>query len=319
MRIIGQDMEPADGPRRWSRRALLRGLGALAAAAALPRAALAAAAPLLAKRVPATGEQVPVVGLGTWITFDVAPLEMFLGPRVEVLRRLLGGGGGVVDSSPMYGRAEDVLGRCLKRLRDDRGLRAATKVWTPLQWMGRDQLADSQRLWGLQRFWLLQIHNMLSWEAHLDTLRKAKADGRTRYVGITTSHGRRHEEMEAALRRERFDFVQLTYNILDREAERRLLPVALERGVAVIANRPFRRGELIDRLAGKPLPPWAREIDCASWPQFLLKFIVSHPAVTCAIPATSKPGHLVENLGAARGRMPDAAMRQRMVRYVEGL
>ena len=125
--------------------------------------------------------------------------------------------------------------------------------------------------------------------------------------------------MEQVLRRERFDFVQLTYNILDREAERRLLPVALERGVAVIANRPFRRGELIERLAGKPLPPWAREIDCASWPQFLLKFIVSHPAVTCAIPATSKPGHLVENLGAARGRMPDAAMRQRMVRYVEGL
>ena len=160
---------------------------------------------------------------------------------------------------------------------------------------------------------------MLSWEDHLETLRRAQAERRTRYVGITTSHGRRHEEMEAVLRRERFDFVQLTYNLLDREAERRLLPLAAERGIAVIANRPFRRGELIEQLRRHPLPPWAAEIGCRTWPQFLLKFVVSHPAVTCAIPATSSPGHMDDNMGAARGRLPDAAMRQRMVRYVEGL
>jgi diketogulonate reductase-like aldo/keto reductase len=295
-------------------------MGAALGALLLPRRALAAAAlPLVTKAVPATGERVPVVGMGSWITFDVPSLEMFLGPRAEVLRELFAGGGAVVDSSPMYGRAEEVIGRCLKRLGGQPELLAATKVWTPLQWMGRDQLADSRRLWGLQRFWLLQIHNMLAWEEHLPTLRAEKAAGRTRYVGITTSHGRRHPEMAAALARERFDFVQLTYNVLDREAEGRLLPLARERGIAVIANRPFRRGELIDALADKPLPDWAGEIDARTWPQFLLKFVVSHPAVTCAIPATSRPAHMAENLGASRGRMPDAAMRQRMARHVEGL
>ena len=312
-------MRQRSGPPRWSRRALLRGLGAVVATAGVPRRVLAAATSLVTKAVPTTGERVPVVGMGSWITFDVPPLEVFLAPRVEVVRALFAGGGGVVDSSPMYGRAEDVIGRCLRRLGKQPALLAATKVWTPLQWMGRGQLDDSRQLWGLERFWLLQIHNMLAWEDHLETLRRQKVEGRTRYIGITTSHGRRHEEMEQVLSRERFDFVQLTYNIFDREVERRLLPLAMDRGVAVIANRPFRRGELIERFAGKPLPPWAREIGCTSWPQFLLKFIVSHPAVTCAIPATSRPEHMAENLGAARGAMPDAAMRQRMIRWAEGL
>jgi diketogulonate reductase-like aldo/keto reductase len=330
-RAQGHRQVPAPPRREWSRRELLRGLAAVFAAASSPVRALAAAAasPLVTKVVPGTSERVPVVGMGSWITFDVPAFDIFVKPRVEVLRKLFDGGCGVVDSSPMYGHAEEVIGACLKRLGAQRGPRgagseptgllAATKVWTPLQWMGRDQLEDSRRLWGLSRFWLLQIHNMLAWEDHLETLRKEKAEGRTRYVGITTSHGRRHEEMEGTLKRERFDFVQLTYNIVDREVEQRLLPLAADRGIGVIANRPFQGGGLVDDLAKHPLPPWAAEIDCRTWAQFLLKFIVSHPAVTCAIPATTDPAHMAENALAARGRLPDAAMRQRMIRHVEGL
>jgi aryl-alcohol dehydrogenase-like predicted oxidoreductase len=160
---------------------------------------------------------------------------------------------------------------------------------------------------------------MLDWETHLGTLLDWKQQGRVRYVGITTSHGRRHDGMEQVMKTQPFDFVQFTYNILDREAEERLLPLAAERGLAVIVNRPFRRGDLIERLAGKPLPEWAAEIGCANWPQFLLKFAVSHPAVTCAIPATSRPDHMGENMGAAAGALPDGAMRERMIDYVESL
>jgi len=274
---------------------------------------------VLTKPIPSSGEQLPVLGMGSWITFDVVPVGRFLDTRVEVLRRFFAAGGALIDSSPMYGRSEDVIGHCLRRLPKDRGLFSATKVWTPLAWHGRRQIAASEELWGEERFDLLQIHNMLSWEAHLETLQELKAAGGVRYLGITTSHGRRHEEMARVIAAQPFDFVQLTYNLLDREAEARLLPLAAERGLAVIVNRPFRRGALIDTFEGRPLPPWAGEIDCESWPQFLLKFVVSHPAVTCAIPATSRPDHMVENMAAARGRLPDAAMRQRMIRYVESL
>jgi diketogulonate reductase-like aldo/keto reductase len=274
---------------------------------------------LLKKPIPSTGELLPVVGMGSWITFDVLPVERFLAPRVEILRRFFEAGGAVIDSSPMYGRSEDVIGRCLRRLPNDTGLFSATKVWTPLQWHGRGQVAESEELWGVERLDLEQIHNMVSWEAHLETLLRYKEEGRVRYVGITTSDGRRHEALEQALARHPFDFVQLTYNVLDREAEARLLPLAAERGIAVIANRPFRRKALIRAFEGEPLPPWAGEIGCASWPQLLLKLVVSHPAVTCAIPATSVPDHMSENMVAARGRLPDAALRERTVRYVESL
>ena len=184
---------------------------------------------------------------------------------------------------------------------------------------GPAQIAETTRRWGVERFDLLQVHNLIDWEANLDTLDAMKAAGRLRYTGVTTSHGRRHEALEEAMRRRPPDFVQLTYNIVDREAERRLLPLARERGIAVICNRPFQRGRLPDRLAGRPLPGWAGEIGVATWPQFLLKFIVSHPAVTAAIPATRQVDHVRENKSAARGPMPDAAMRRRMAAHVRDL
>ena len=196
---------------------------------------------------------------------------------------------------------------------------SAEKVWTSSGSRGPGQIEASRRFWGVPRFDLMQVHNLLSWEAHLRTLAGMKAAGQVRYVGITTSEGRRHRELEQIMRTQPLDFIQVTYNILDREVETRILPLARERGIGVIVNRPFREGELIRRIARHPLPPWAAEIDCVNWAQFLLKFIVSHPAVTCAIPATSRVDHVRENMGAAHGRLPDAAMRARMAAHVEKL
>jgi len=212
-----------------------------------------------------------------------------------------------------------VIGYCLQQLRNAADPFTATKVWTWFGSQGPDQIAASHDLWGVDTFDLMQVHNILSWEEHLKTLREGKEAGRIRYIGITTSHGRRHKKLEQIMRQEPLDFVQLTYNILDREAEPRLLPLAAERGIAVIANRPFRRKALFDLFQHQPLPPWAPEIDCANWAQFFLKFIVSHPAITCAIPATSQISHMRENMGALYGRLPDQVQRQRMVRYVESL
>jgi aryl-alcohol dehydrogenase-like predicted oxidoreductase len=174
-------------------------------------------------------------------------------------------------------------------------------------------------LWGTRRFDLMQVHNLLNWESHLETLLAWKAEGRVRYVGVTTSHGRRHDTLEKVMADQPIDFVQFTYNIVDREAESRLLPLAAERGLAVIINRPFRRGALFDHVEGRQLPGWAGAVDCTNWAQFFLKFIVSHPAVTCAIPATSRVDHMRENMGALHGRLPDQAMRERMIRHVESL
>jgi diketogulonate reductase-like aldo/keto reductase len=235
-----------------------------------------------------------------------------------VLQAFFAAGGGVIDSSPMYGSSERTLGACLQLLDDQGELFTATKVWTPTRWLGVQQMKTSMKLWGVPGFDLMQIHNMLDWETHIETLKAWKGQGRVRYIGITTSHGRRHNELEAALRKEEaFDFVQLTYNLLDREAESRLLPLAKDLGIAVIVNRPFRRGGLFERVQGKPLPPWAAEIGCSAWSQFFLKFILSHPAVTCAIPATRRVDHMRENLQAAMGDLPDPPMRQRMIDYAE--
>jgi diketogulonate reductase-like aldo/keto reductase len=192
-------------------------------------------------------------------------------------------------------------------------------VWTPFTALGDGQRAHSRRLWGVEQFDLMQVHNLLNWEGHLPRLLEDKARGRMRYVGITTSHGRRHDVLEKVMAEQPLDVVQFTYNIVDRAAEARLLPLAADRGLAVVINRPFRRGQLFDRFAHHPLPGWADEIDCANWAQFFLKFIVSHPAVTCAIPATSSIEHMRENMSALEGRLPDEALRPRMVRYVENL
>lgn len=279
----------------------------------------AAPANLLRRPIPSIGEQIPILGMGTWITFNVGKSQTLREKRLEVLRTFFAGGGGMIDSSPMYGSAEDVIGYCLRKLPPQRNLFSATKVWTISKSQGLGQMQASERLWDIKNFDLIQIHNLVDWPTHMQTLNEWKASGRLRYSGITTSHGRRHSEFESIMRNYKFDFAQFTYNIEDREAEQRLLPAAVERGMAVIVNRPFQRGVLINRLEGKALPDWADEIGCNTWPQFLLKFIISHPAVTCAIPATSNPAHMAENLVAGSGPMPDARTRERMVAYVQSL
>jgi len=293
------------------RRTFLR-LTAGAAATALYRPLTAAPTPALTKPIPTTGEPLPVIGMGTWITFNVGTDPAALAVRAQILEAFFASGGGIIDSSPMYGSAEAVLGRVLPRLDDTQGLFAATKVWTRSGLAGPIELAESRALWGVERFDLLQVHNLLAWQEHLETLKQMKAEGKLRYLGVTTSHGRRHRELERIMRDEPLDFVQLTYNIADRAAEQRLLPLAQERGIAVIANRPFRRKELIHIAEPHPLPGWAAEIDCRTWAQALLKFIVSHPAVTCAIPATSQVAHMRENMAAAAEPLPDVALRRRM-------
>lgn len=253
--------------------------------------------------------------MGSWVTFNVGDDPRARAARSEVLRVFFEHGGRLIDSSPMYGSSEEVIGDCLARIGRTESTFSASKVWTRGRDYGIRQMEDSRRLWGIDRFDLMQVHNLLDWQVHLETLKAWKADGRVRYIGVTTSHGRRHDLLRRVMESELLDFVQFTYNIVDREAERHLLPLAAERRIAVIINRPFQGGALFTRLAGQPLPGWAGEIGCGNWAQFLLKFIVSHPAVTCAIPATSRPDHMQQNMGAAYGRLPDPAMRQRMVRY----
>ncbi|OWJ64465.1 aldo/keto reductase [Inquilinus limosus] len=298
-----------------SRRTLLGALAATGAAPLLP-AATAQEAPAT-RPIPSTGEALPVVGLGSWITFNVGDDPEARDDCAEVMRAFFAEGGRLIDSSPMYGSSQPVIGSGLARLGRPAGLFAADKVWTSGD--GPAQVEESRRLWGVPRFDLLQVHNLLAWETHLDTLFAMKAEGRLRYVGITTSEGRRHGEIEQVMRSRPIDFVQVTYNILDREVEERILPLAQERGIAVIVNRPFRQGALVDDMAGETLPGWAGEVGCGSWAQILLKFVVSHPAVTCAIPATTRVDHVRENLGVARGPMPDAAMRRRMAADVEAM
>ena len=268
---------------------------------------------------PGTDERIPAIGMGTWITFNVGGNPRLRNARADVLKTFFDRGGTVVDSSPMYGSAEDVIGYCLDRIGRRDSLFGATKVWTPLIGDGETQMSESRKLWGVDKFDLMQVHNLVNWEGHLETLAEDKAAGRVRHIGITTSHGSRHGEMARVMTDPRVEAIQLTYNIVDRAAEQRLLPLAAERGLAVVINRPFRRGELFRRFAGKPLPAWAGEIDCTNWAQFFLKFVISHPAVTCAIPATSRVTHMNENMGALYGALPDNAMRTRMIRYIESI
>jgi diketogulonate reductase-like aldo/keto reductase len=263
-------------------------------------------------------KKIPPIGMGTWQTFNVGTNSALRDERTEVLREFFAQGGGMIDSSPMYGSSEEVVGYALKQLGYPKTLYAATKVWTPMEREGLQQVQESQQLWGVQRFDLLQVHNLVNWKDHLKTLFRMKDAGQLGAVGITTSHGRRHDEMERILRREPVDFVQLTYNMVDTRAEK-LLAVAAERGIGVIVNRPFDGGDLFSSVRGKALPPWATEIDCHNWAPFFLKFIIAHPAVTCAIPATTGVAHMRENMGARLGRLPDAATRQRMLRYVQDL
>jgi diketogulonate reductase-like aldo/keto reductase len=264
----------------------------------------------LTRAIPSSGEQIPLVGLGSWITFNVGNDRTARDQCMEVMRHFFEAGGRLIDSSPMYGSSQGVIGEGLQKLRTQPKVFSAEKVWTSSD--GAAQIEQSRQFWGVPRFDLLQVHNLLAWEKQLPLLQAMKAAGKLRYVGITTSEGRRHREIEQIMRSQRIDFVQLSYNLLDREAEETLLPLARERGIAVLVNRPFRQGALLRQLQRHPLPGWAPEIDCVSWAQAALKFIVSHPAVTCAIPATSSAAHVRENMTAARGRMPDEALRKRM-------
>jgi diketogulonate reductase-like aldo/keto reductase len=298
-----------------TRREMLRLLIAGGAAMLTPVAAIGQMrGPILTRRIPSSREEVPLVGLGSWITFNVGDDPVARAECVEVMRAFFSNGGRLIDSSPMYGSSQSVIGEAVSKLNPPR-LFSADKVWTGGD-DGPSQIAETRRRWRVGNLDLVQVHNLVSWREHLPLLIQMKAAKQIRYVGITTSEGRRHREIEQIMRTQPLDFVQVTYNVLDREIESRILPLARERGIAVIVNRPFQQGDLIRRVARHRLPSWAGEIDCANWPQFLLKFIVSHPDVTCAIPATSSVQHVRENMGASYGRLPDLQMRRRMIAYV---
>jgi diketogulonate reductase-like aldo/keto reductase len=301
-----------------TRRLFVSSVASVGATATLPGLGQGlASGPVFKKAIPSTGEQIPVIGLGTWITFNVGGNEKLRAARAQVMQTFFDRGGSLIDSSPMYGSSEAVIGYGLARIKNKGALFSAGKVWTLLKTIGVSQMEASRKYWGVERFDLMQIHNLLDWSTHIETLKDMKAQGRVRYIGITTSQGWRHDGLEQIMRTQPIDFVAFSYNVIDREVEERLLPLAAERGIAVIVNRPFQEGVLIERMMRHPLPAWAGEIDCANWAQFLLKFIVSHPAVTCVIPATRRVDHMEENMGALRGRLPDAKMRGRMARYAE--
>ncbi|MDX1197072.1 aldo/keto reductase [Sinorhizobium medicae] len=302
-----------------TRRAVVRGLGIGMSMPFMARPAMSQAAGLMARPIPKTGEALPLVGLGTWITFNVGDDSVLMDECAAVIAAFFEGGGRMIDCSPMYGSSQPTIGHGLARIGYPERLFSAEKVWISDPSGGAAQIEASREHWGVARFDLMQVHNLVSWDEHLPALFSMKASGRLRYVGITTSEGRRHREIEQVMASEPIDFVQITYNILDRAVEERILPLAQEKGVAVIVNRPFRQGDLIRRFEDAPLPDWVAETGARSWAQFLLKFIISHPAVTCAIPATTRVDHVRENLEAARGILPDEKLRKRMTAYVEAL
>ncbi|WP_291986851.1 aldo/keto reductase [Candidatus Accumulibacter sp. ACC007] len=301
----------------YGRRALLKAIAASGAAVAGSVLGAPSGTPeggLLRRRIPSSGELIAAVGLGTYQTFDVADsASTALEP---VLARFVALGGQLVDSSPMYGRSESVLGELAAKLGVRDRLFLATKVWTSGRGEGIRQMEASLSRLRTQQLDLMQVHNLLDWQAQLPTLREWKEQGRIRYLGVTHYHEGAYREVEALLRAENPDFVQINYSMAERDAEERVLPLAQDLGIAVIINRPFAKASLFPRVRGKPLPEWAAEFDCASWAQFFLKFILAQPAVSCVIPATSKVKHLEDNLGAARGRLPDARQRARMAEYL---
>jgi aryl-alcohol dehydrogenase-like predicted oxidoreductase len=281
-----------------------------AALAPAGRAASPATTPVL-RRIPSSGEELPVIGLGTSQTFEVGEGEAARAPRRGVLEAFFAGGGRLIDTSPMYSTAEQVLGDLLTPGMRSRAF-LATKVWTRGAGAGVEQMTRSGELLKTTRLDLIQVHNLLDLDTQLGTLREWKAAGRVRYVGVTHYTVSGQAELERVVRRERLDFVQLNYSPATRAAERRLLPLAAERGVAVLVNRPFEDGELFARVRGRPLPGWAAEVDAASWGQLILKFIAAHPAVTCIIPATASVTHLEDNLAGGVGRLPDERQREQI-------
>lgn len=301
-----------------TRRAVCQALSAAGVLAATGPS-LAAESKMHERPIPATGERLPVIGLGTSDVFDVGKSAAEREPLEEVLRIQLQAGGSLLDTSPMYGNSEEVAGDLIAKLQFHPKMFLATKVWTRGREAGMQQIENSMRLLKSTRLDLIQVHNLLDLDVHLKTLRALKEQQRIRYVGITHYTVASQSDLAAVIEREPLDFVQLNYSIVTRNAEQRLLPLAAEKKVATLINRPFEDGALFGRVRGKPLPPWAAEIDCTSWAQFFLKFIVSHPAVTCVIPATAKPHHMSDNVKGGLGRLPDAKMREQMAKHVADL
>jgi len=298
--------------RRDAMRLIVAALGTVGSASqAVPPAPGGNA--MLSRRIPSSGEMLPVIGLGTWQTFDVGSSAADRAPLEQVLAAFVEGGGKLIDSSPMYGRSEDVAGDLTERMGLRGKLFVATKVWTQGKEAGKRQMEESMRRLKADPIDLMQVHNLVDVDSHLETLSEWKRAGRVRHIGITHYTASGQNEVARVLERHQMDFIQINYSAGEREAEQRLLPLAAERGVAVIANRPFASGELLRRLKTRALPAWAAEIDCSSWAQVLLKYVVSNPAVHCAIPATANPAHVRDNVRAGYGRMPDAALRKRIV------
>ena len=296
-----------------TRRDALRVIGIAAmTSAGSPGNAAPQRGPMTVRPIPSTGEPLPVIGLGTWQSFDVGAAEANRAPLEDVLREFVALGGRIIDSSPMYGTSEKVIGALAAKSGLDASLFLATKVWTTGRKNGIQQMEESMRRLRRSQIDLMQVHNLLDAATHLAVLRDWKKSGRIRYTGITHYTSTAYGDVESILRREPVDFLQINYSAVERLAESRLLPLARERGIAVIANRPFAEGSLLERLSSRALPSWAPEIDCTSWAQILLKFVVSHPAITCVIPATSKVAHLRDNMAAGYGRMPEKRLRARI-------
>ena len=303
------------------RRQFLQILGSSVLSGAIPTGNLLAnRVPVLSRVIPKTGERIPIIGLGTSRTFHVDINDQVeLQQRLQVVRALLARGG-MIDSSPMYANAEEVIGKCVDQSNKEtvqEKLFSASKVWSVNAQAGIREYAESEKLWREKQFDLMYVHNLLKWEDHLKMLQAYKKEGRLRYTGITTSHRRRHAEFQKIMKTKDIDFVQFSYSIDNRLAEEKLLPLAQEKEIAVVINRGFQTGHLFKRVRNKPLPEWAADIEVKSWAQYFLKFIISHPAVTVVIPATSNPAHMLENMAAANGPMPDNKMRAEMVKYFE--
>lgn len=302
-----------------SRRKFMQALALIASAAGgLPLAAFSSV-PMLKKKIPSSGEKIPVIGMGSSRTFDAGDSQQARVNLTKVLQTFFDLGGTVIDTSPMYGSSEQVLGDLLVNVKNKQSLFMATKVWTQGREEGIAQMQQSMALLRRPVIDLIQIHNLLDWKVHWKTLKEWKQQGKVRYLGITTHRGYDHDQLAYVMENYPIDFIQFSYSIANRKAEQRILPLAAERGIATMINRPFQRGDLFRSVKGKELPAWAAEFDCNSWGQFFLKFVVSHPAVTCTIPATSKVHHMRDNMGAGLGRMPNPQQRQKMFDYFESL
>ncbi len=311
---------PGDHCPYITRRTFIMGTGALAASAVIPSGDLLSQDRTpLTRAIPSSGELLPIMGMGTSGTFDVGHDPAIRAQLAEVVRIFFEKGGKLIDTSPMYGRAESVVGDLLTITGKRDVVFAATKVWTDGRQQGVEQMQRSKQRLRVQVIDLMQIHNLRDWQTHLPVLRQWKYQGLFRYIGITTSHGRDHKELARIMETEQLDFVQFTYNIQERNAETRLLPLAADRGMATLINRPFQRGQLFRRVNGAALPEWSTELGCRTWGQYFLKFIAGHPAVTCVIPATSRTYHMKDNMEAGFGTLPDAALRQRMIKHFESL